>query len=107
ETAFVKSLNWATRNLTVTRDYAVVTRHAHEVKEVIACFEADWHRKTFDPASDSHLIWCPKFGRERICDFIAQARHTLFVQNERYQDSVIIERLVRASRRGVKVHVMA
>ena len=35
------------------------------------------------------------------------AKHTLFVQNERYQDSVIIERLVRAKVRGVKVHIMA
>ena len=107
ETAFVKSLNWATKNLTVTRDYAVVTAHAHEVDEIIECFEADWHRKTFAPGDDSHLIWCPKFGRERICQFIDHAKHTLFVQNERYQDSVIIERLVRASRRGVKVQVMA
>ena len=107
ETAFVKSLNWATRNLTVTRDYAVVTAHGHEVKEIIDCFEADWHRTAFEPGSDSHLIWCPNFGRERICQFIDHARHTLFVQNERYQDSVIIERLVRASRQGVKVHVMA
>jgi hypothetical protein len=32
ETAFVKSLNWATGNLTVTRDYAVVTAHAHEIE---------------------------------------------------------------------------
>jgi phosphatidylserine/phosphatidylglycerophosphate/cardiolipin synthase-like enzyme len=31
----------------------------------------------------------------------------LFLQNERYQDAVIIERLVRAKMRGVKVHVMA
>jgi cardiolipin synthase len=31
----------------------------------------------------------------------------LFVQNERYQDQVIIERLVRAKERGVKIHVMA
>src|SRR4029077_1235750 len=38
---------------------------------------------------------------------IDEARHSLFVQNERYQDVVIIERLVRAARRGVKVHVMA
>jgi phosphatidylserine/phosphatidylglycerophosphate/cardiolipin synthase-like enzyme len=29
------------------------------------------------------------------------------VQNERFQDMVIIERLIRAARRGVKVHVMA
>jgi phosphatidylserine/phosphatidylglycerophosphate/cardiolipin synthase-like enzyme len=31
----------------------------------------------------------------------------LFIQNERFQDLIIIERLVHASRRGVKIHVMA
>jgi cardiolipin synthase A/B len=44
ETAFVKSLNWVTRNLTETRDYAVVTTRAKEVREIIECFEADWKR---------------------------------------------------------------
>jgi cardiolipin synthase len=52
------------------------------------------------------LIWCPGNGRERIAGFIDQANHKLVVQNERFQDPVIIERLVRAARRGVKVHVM-
>ena len=33
--------------------------------------------------------------------------HTLWLQNERYQDQVIIERLVRAVTRGVKVHILA
>ena len=107
ETAFVKSLNWETKNLTETRDYAIVTTHKHEVDEVIAGFEADWHRKDFDPGEDAHLIWCRGNGRARIARLIDDAKHTLFVQNERYQDSVIIERLVRAATRGVKVHIMA
>src|SRR5215475_6246147 len=106
-TAFVKSLNWATENLTETRDYAITTSHAHEVNEIIDCFEAVWHRKSFDPGAHAHLVWCPINGRERIARFIDEAKHTLFVQNERYQDAVIIERLVRAKERGVKVHVMA
>src|SRR5438067_2522011 len=42
-----------------------------------------------------------------IARFIDSAKHSLWVQNERYQDQVIIERLVRAVERGVKVHVMA
>ena len=105
--AFVKSLNWERKNLTETRDYAVVTEHGHEVAEVLAGFEADWHRTEFDPGERSHLIWCSTNGRERIAEFIDRAKHTLFVQNERYQDPVIIERLVRAATRGVKVHVMA
>ncbi|GAS94214.1 phospholipase D/transphosphatidylase [Mycolicibacterium canariasense] len=107
EHAFVESLNWTEENFTLTRDYAVVTPSAYEVAEIIDCFEADWAREDFDPGTGAHLIWCPSNGRHRIADFIDSAKHTLFLQNERYQDPVIIERLVRAARRGVKVHVMA
>jgi phosphatidylserine/phosphatidylglycerophosphate/cardiolipin synthase-like enzyme len=104
-TAFVKSLNWATRNLTGTRDYAVVTSYGREVREIVDCFEADWNRQRFTPAADSSLVWCPG-GRQRIARFIDEARRTLFVQNERYQDPILIERMVRAAGRGVKIHVM-
>jgi len=106
-TAFVHSLNWETKNLMETRDYAVVTDHPHEVQEIIACFEADWHRKDFDTGKEARLVWCKGNGRDRIAQLIDAAKHTLFVQNERYQDSIIIEHLVRAQMRGVKVHVMA
>jgi cardiolipin synthase A/B len=106
-TAFVKSLNWETKNLTETRDFAIVTSHAHEVAEIIECFEADWNRKSFKGDEHSHLIWCCGNGRDRIAQFIDDAKDSIFLQNERYQDAVIIERLVRAARRGVKVHVMA
>ena len=106
-TGFVESLNWETRDLTETRDYAVVTAHGHEVKEMIACFEADWERTKFTPHGESQLIWCPNNGRERIAEFIESAKQTLWLQNERYQDTVIIERLVRAARRGVKIHILA
>ncbi len=107
ETAFVHSLNWETKNLTVTRDYAVVTSHRQEVDEIVQCFDADWSRETFDPGEESHLIWCNVNGRNRIARFIDAANESLFLQNERYQDEVIIERLVRATRRGVKLHVLA
>src|ERR1700751_4133314 len=105
--AFIQSLNWDLKNLTGTRDYAVVTNHAREVAEVIECFEADWARKVFNVDHTTRLIWCNGNGRDRIARFIDDTKHTLFLQNERYQDAVIIERLVRAKERGVKVHVMA
>lgn len=104
--AFVKSLNWETKNLTETRDYAIITSHPKEVQEIVLCFEADWDRKDFNPGEEAHLIWCSGNGRARIARFIDEAVHSLFVQNERFQDLVIIERLVRAAERGVKVHVM-
>ncbi len=107
ETAYVKSLNWQTKNLTETRDYAVVTSHKHEVDEIIECFEADWVRAEFAPGDRSHLIWCVGNGRQRLGQLIDDAKDSLWLQNERYQDPVIIEHIVRAKERGVKVHVMA
>jgi phosphatidylserine/phosphatidylglycerophosphate/cardiolipin synthase-like enzyme len=106
-TGFVESFNWETRNLTVTRDYAVVTANKTEVAEMEAGFESDWARTTFSPGGRSQLIWCPNNGRERIADFIDSAKHSLWLQNERYQDTVIIERLVRAAMRGVRLHILA
>jgi cardiolipin synthase len=105
-TAFVMSLNWATKNFTETRDYAVVTSKRKDVREIVEGFEADWHAQHFVPRHDGHLIWCPGPGRDRICQVIDDARHRLSLQNERFQDTVVIERLGRAARRGVKVEVM-
>ena len=65
ETAFIQSLNWASKNLTETRDYAVVSTHGPEVKEIIDCFEADWARKPFQVDNDTLLIWCNGNGRDR------------------------------------------
>jgi cardiolipin synthase A/B len=106
-TAFVQSLNWATENLTSTRDYAIVTTHRHEVDEISQCFDADWNRSRFDTGDRSHLIWCIGNGRQRLGQLIDASRHSLWLQNERYQDPTIIEHLVRAHSRGVQIHIMA
>ena len=75
---------------------------------MVACFDADWKRTQFTPHA----------GLARSSGATATAasgspissttrKQTLWLQNERYQDTVIIERLVRAARRGVKVHILA
>jgi len=106
-TAFIGSLNWDPDNFEETREFAVISDDPDEVAEAIECFEADWSRQPFQPRGTSNLIWCPDSGRDRIAEFIDEAKHSLFVQNERYQDAIIVEHLVRAKLRGVKVHVMA
>jgi cardiolipin synthase A/B len=106
-TAFVQSLNWETENLTTTRDYAIATSHKHEVEEIAQCFDADWNRTKFDTNELKHLIWCIGNGRQRLGQLIDEAKHSLWLQNERYQDPTIIEHLVRAHSRGVQIHIMA
>ncbi len=105
--AVVGSFNWTRKNVAGTRDYGVMTTHEHDVDEIAAAFDADWRRRPFAPAEGSHLVWAPNGARERICGFIEAAREHVVVQNERYQDMVVIDCLLRAARRGVKVRVMA
>ena len=104
--AFIGSLNWDPDNFEETREFAVISTDVDEVAEVLECFDADWSRQPFEPRQPSNLIWCPNGGRDRIGEFIEGAKHSLFVQNERYQDAIIVDHLVRAKLRGVKVHVM-
>ena len=103
--AMIASLNWEPESFEETRDYAVITTQPQEVAEIIDCFEADWSRKPFEPRKPSDLIWCPG-GRDEVARFIDSARHSLYIQNERYQDAIIVEHIVKAKLRGVKVHVM-
>ena len=108
ETAFVKSLNWATKNLTETRDYAVVTtrppRRRRDHRVLRGRLASSSLRAAVTGAISSGA---PAPGATGSASSSTRRRHRLFVQNERFQDMVIIERLVRAARRGVKVHVMA
>src|SRR6266446_323556 len=107
QVAYIKSLNWAPKHFSLTRDYAVTTTHPEEVAEVLACFNSDWDRRSFEGDMRARLIWCRGNGREKIVRFIDQAERSLFLQNERYQDMTVIEHLVRARRRGVKIHLMS
>jgi len=109
ERALVMSCDWTGVGTAEARDYALLTTHRHEVDEIAACFDADWAHESFKPHGHGRLrlVWGPLNSRQRIADFIDAARHTLVVQNARYQDPVMIERLVRAQRRGVRLQLMA
>lgn len=48
----LNAFNWETKNLTETRDYAIITSHPKEVREIVMCFEADWDRTDFNPGED-------------------------------------------------------
>jgi len=60
----------------------------------------------FTPPDASQLVWCNRNARERFARFVDAATKTLWLQKERYQDPVVVERIVRAAKRGVEVRVM-
>lgn len=104
--AFVQSFNWDSEAFTHSRDYGIVTTHRDEVADILACFEADWHREQFTPRVES-LVWCVGNARRQLGGLIDRTKHSLWIESERFQDPAIIEHLVRARRRGVRLHIIA
>ena len=104
--ALIATFNLAPKYLSETRDYGVLSEQAGQVKEIVACFEADWRRAEFTPREGTGLLWSVANAREVMSSFIDGAKETLYVQHPKFVDAVILERLVRAHERGVKVHVL-
>jgi cardiolipin synthase len=106
QVAFIQSFNWETNAFSASRDYGIITSHGPEVADILACFDADWHRTPFVPR-DASLIWCVGNGRQRLGEFIDRTQSSLWIESERFQDPTIIEHLVRARSRGVRLHIIA
>jgi len=106
-TAFIQSLNWVPRHFASTRDHCIITEHPAEVREVASCFNADWDRRMFDGGESALLIWCNGNARMRLARFIDRAKHYLFLQNERFVDIWLLDRLFRARDRNVKIRIIA
>lgn len=104
--ALIATFNFGVKYFTATRDYGIVTEHAGTIAEMSACFEADWSRKRFVQQDSSSLIWSNRGSRALICRFIDMAMHTLDVQHPKFVDAVVLDRIIQAHDRGVRVRVL-
>ena len=104
--ALVATFNFAEKYLTETRDYGLVTDQPVEVAQIRDCFIADWERKPFHPRPGSALLWSNQNSRGMMSAFIDSARHTLDIQHPKFVDATILERIVQARARGVRVRLL-
>ncbi|MCT0198860.1 cardiolipin synthase [Synechococcus sp. CS-1325] len=104
--ALIASFNLADKYFTETRDYGVVTQARAVVDQVIAGFEADWNRTGFDPDLGVGLVWSSLHSRGQMARLVDTARDSLWIQHPKFVDAVILDRIISASERGVKVRVL-
>jgi phosphatidylserine/phosphatidylglycerophosphate/cardiolipin synthase-like enzyme len=106
EAALISTFNLADQYFTETRDYGVVSRNPAVVAQVAAGFEADWHRTFFVPELHVGLVWSSAHSRGQMARLIDAAQSTLWIQHPKFVDAVILERILSARERGVKVRVL-
>lgn len=104
--ALIATFNLADKYFTETRDYGVVTYSAPVVAQVIAGFEADWHRQFFQPDLGVGLVWSSFHSRGQMARIVDAATESLWIQHPKFVDAVILDRIITARERGVKVRVL-
>ena len=105
-TALVATFNLADKYFTETRDYGVLTYNPDVVAQVTAGFEADWQRVFFQPDLGVGLVWSSAHSRGQMARIVDAATRTLWIQHPKFVDAVILELIISARERGVKVRVL-
>lgn len=106
DAALIATFNLSDKYFTATRDYGVVSHNSAVVEQVIAGFEADWRREEFHPALDVGLVWSNRHSRGQLARIVDMARSRLWIQHPKFVDAVMLERIIAACERGVKVRFL-
>ncbi len=106
ELALIATFNLSDKYFTETRDYGVVTHARPVIEQVIAGFEADWHRRFFEPDLGVGLVWSSFHSRGQMARLVDSANRSLWIQHPKFVDAVILERIISARERGAKVRVL-
>ena len=104
--ALVATFNLSDKYFTETRDYGIVSHALPLVEQVIAGFEADWNREFFHPDLAVGLVWSSVHSRGQMARIIDLATKSLWIQHPKFVDAVILERIISARERGVKVRLL-
>lgn len=104
--ALIATFNLAPKYFGETRDYGIITHEPNEVQEILRCFEADWDRTEFIPGQ-TPLVWSNVDARTKMVHHIDRAQTHLQIQHPKFVDLIILERILEAHMRGVKVKVLS
>jgi cardiolipin synthase A/B len=106
KSALLATFNLMEKNFQATRDYGVLTNDPVQVEQIQKCFDCDWKCEPFHPREDAGLAWSPGYARHFVCKLIDRARKTLDVQHPKFAEPVILERMLAAIDRGVRVRIL-
>ena len=104
-TAWILTANMTRSALSSNREFGVIHSDQNDVDEIVRAFDADWNRERFTPQSPA-LVWSPVNSRERLTRLIDSAKASITVYCEIAQDDGLIQALVAAQKRGVKMRLL-
>jgi phosphatidylserine/phosphatidylglycerophosphate/cardiolipin synthase-like enzyme len=105
-TAWIMTLNIASRYYSNTRDFAVEDTDPADVAAITSVFDADVTGAAVTPGAGDDLVWSPTTSYEDLIGLIESAKTTLLVENEEMENTGVVGALEAAARNGVDVEVV-
>ncbi len=103
--ALIMTFNLTPQYYITDRDFGVVDKDQKDVTAIEAVFNDDWQGIGDTPALGDDLVWSP--GADTIIlAMINNSRKSLYIENEEMSDTPVVNALIAAAQRGVKVELV-
>lgn len=89
-----------------TRDYGLLTTNPEIIRGLCTAFGADWAAQPDASPPPAPLVLSPVNSRAVLAGLMAEAQHTLLLQEEQITDPAMITMLAARSRAGVQVQIV-
>ncbi len=104
--ALISTFNLSPKYFEKTRDYGVLLDEPEAVAAILACFEADRRGLPYETSDEGPLAWGNLNARRVVAGVIDGARKHLLIQHPKFNDDAILDRVLAAVARGVRVRFL-
>jgi phosphatidylserine/phosphatidylglycerophosphate/cardiolipin synthase-like enzyme len=102
-TSAIMTLNLTPDDYATSRDFAVITNDAADVRAIETTFNADFMNAAITPATGDNLVWSPTNSRSALLALINGAARSLLISQEEFDDTGLAAAVEGALKRGVAV----
>ena len=102
---FLMAFNFTMLDIERSRSFAIVTDNKEIVQEAVKLFNADSKRTTYTSGMDTFVV-SPVNARERLAEFIKDAKTELLIYDPAIADPAIARILSERSKAGVQIKVL-
>lgn len=103
--AYVLGFNYTHQDIEDSRSFGLITRNPKIVRDILKVIDAD-HNRTDLALSSSRVVVSPENARQRLTEFISQARKELLIYDTGLTDDKMIASLKARGEAGVKIKVL-
>ena len=103
--AIIMTFNLTPQYYGSDRDFGIVDNDIKDVTAIEAVFNDDWQGIKDSTSAGDDLVWSPGADTE-ILSMINHSRKSLYIENEEMSDTTVVNALIAAAQRGVKVDLV-